>query len=465
MNFGDIPLEDIKYLLFDQPLSDNIYLQAWNYLLTHPNIKVPKSISDWIIAYNIKDINIPKITAFDIITSKNGVLGLSNEEAINVIKYLHKLDETNPFENLPPEVIIKILSEYDFDCEQIFLLCKLSKQFHNICNLNYKTIFNNIFSGQGYNLNEFDPKIMCKALKLGTNRDIFVALNKNKYIINTKGNIYKLHYYDDKYNITLMETINNIISFTPVRGGFILLDSLGNVYKTDGEEIIKLKIKNIVQLSRIRGNVFYLDIDGNVFMNKKSIPIIRNIAKIYNKFNIILLLDKNNNIYELEDNKPNKLLLPTNIKDIFINLTSTFIITTDGELFYFERRGGYNLKQLQIHIDKLVGAVKIDTIHHKILILDTSNVLHAIDINNPHEINAVHNVKDFCAGELPAKILILHNDGNLGLYNYQLQMITEEIKTSGKNIRFISSECLIMDNKIYSIDYNKDKFILNEISI
>lgn len=37
MNFGDIPISDINYLLISNrlDLSDNKYLTAWNYLLTH----------------------------------------------------------------------------------------------------------------------------------------------------------------------------------------------------------------------------------------------------------------------------------------------------------------------------------------------------------------------------------------------------------------------------------------------
>ena len=106
--FGDIPIKDIQYLLskYNQSLNNDIYLTAWNYILTHPNINVPISIANWINIYNL-------------------------------------LDEKDTFNILPDEVVSKILSELNYD--QILPLCRLSNRFKLLCTEYKSSIFNDPF--------------------------------------------------------------------------------------------------------------------------------------------------------------------------------------------------------------------------------------------------------------------------------------------------------------------------------
>ena len=65
-SFINVPIKDINYLLKSNnlPLIGDKYLTAWNFLLTNPQVNIPVTIADYIIAYNIQKNNIPTTSLY-----------------------------------------------------------------------------------------------------------------------------------------------------------------------------------------------------------------------------------------------------------------------------------------------------------------------------------------------------------------------------------------------------------------
>jgi len=423
MNFADIPLKDIYYFLSSYNLSiknNNPYLTVWNYILTHENIKLPLSIANWILEYN---------------------------------KLQKDLD---PYNNLPEEVIIKILSE--LNCEQLSLTCETSKKIKSFCS--NPSLMKEIFIKEGYDINVFDFKIMCKAIKLGTNR-IISDTNNIKYILNTNGNIHILN----KYENIILEDIKNIISIITDTGKvFVALDSTGNVYKITSSSKDKLSLKNIVQVSMYHEDIYCLDINSNLYKNDKV--ILKDVIKIITDKDIsevasmpvndILFLTRKNEIYAVGENINRQLIsdtnksvkeiikldVPKNIKNIF-NITSLIILITENEDIYYY---GYRYRDKLSKIDMPKNIIKIVPTYKYFLILDNLGVLSKIYIFKNKIGNKLSNVKDFVINS-KKDILIITNDNNLATVNKNLEIINETYV--GSNSKLFNNQYLLINNDVY----------------
>jgi hypothetical protein len=495
MDFHDIPITDIKYLLnyYGQQLSTNLYEQALNFITNNPDLPMIENVEDWIIAYNLiqEGNNIPTMSPFDIITSKNKILNLPDEKIINVLRYLHKLDDVNPFENLPDELIIKILSESSYDYNQLLLLCRLSLKFNKICNLYPNEIFRNVFRKEGYDFHNFDHRIMYNAIKLGTNRvkHIFNVENaniQNFEYINTEGQIYKLEYnmLDGTYSKTPFLSIKNtnIISFVKINKSLYLLDSFGNVYQSI-DNIPQLIHKNIPQLIHknipqvIHKNIikivqYYfreldeivsLDINGNIFLGKYDEPVLKNIKNFFVSGSIIIFFDNNGTIYKLntKDYKKykddytfftNNIIeisdLPKNIKDVTMTRLLTVIVTTaEGELLLKNMK---RLGPIKKYSNNTYN-IKINIFSEKILALSKDNVLSFINLSDGKITEKLYNVKDFFT--IYDILLVLFNDGKL---IYFQKTTKKELFIDGKDIKLISNDFLLIDGKLNYIVYHNE---------
>lgn len=92
MNFRDIPIKDIEYLLTsnDKSLSGNKYLTAWNLILKYngESIKIPISIANWIIAYNLSNTINLYSKDIDYKFIKYSLFNGENKEYKNIISYM-----------------------------------------------------------------------------------------------------------------------------------------------------------------------------------------------------------------------------------------------------------------------------------------------------------------------------------------------------------------------------------------
>ena len=147
-SFLDVPYNDIIYLLGKNniPMSsqkEETYDHAWKLILKNKdniNFFVPVSIADFIIAFNNQNKNIKTYTSSSILLSSNDdilpltkLFGFLNKERLlRILNYLGLLkDDTSKFEDLPDEVIQLIL--LNLDCDDIPLICNISKRFSNFC--------------------------------------------------------------------------------------------------------------------------------------------------------------------------------------------------------------------------------------------------------------------------------------------------------------------------------------------
>lgn len=471
-SFTDVPIEDINYLLINNnlPTSGDKYNTSLKFIESQPNIDVPISIADWIIARNllIEGVNIPTMTPLDIITSKNKLLNLPDERIIQIMRYLHKLDERDLFKDLPLEIIAKIFS--DLDCEQLLILCKMSKQFKFTCDNYLMDILKIKFSEEGYNLKGFNPTILCKSIKLNKKT---IRIEEFTLLVGTNGKVYKrifLKDFPDPYEFYNME---NIISITSDNKNIYLLNSFGEVYKSHYEmgkyqkngtimlsiieEPIKMEShpKNIIQIIGKDDYLYSLDINGNVFKNNEQVKTIKNIIRFFSgnsspKKRTVFFMDTNNDLYKLDENK---LSIPNidNVLDVVINdnATNISVITKNGFLRIFDKNG----KIKDLYIDALKNSIKIQIKKNILYSLNNEGIFQMIDLDNLSELMIEDNIKDFVTDLTPVnrKLILLSNDGYLHPVNLKNQ---DENKTVavGVNAKLIDFHHISINDKLYRID-------------
>jgi len=475
-SFSDIPIKDIEYLLKvnNLSLSGDKYLTAWNFILTNPNINVPISIADWIIAHNLvqKEVNIPVMTYFDIITSKNKLLNLPN--IINVMSYLHKLDERDPFKDLPNEVVAKILSE--LDCDQILSLCKLNKRFNFICTEYKRLIFDKFLLKQGYNLTDYDPKIICKALKLNQRVTDIVPIFSTALIdFNDRIIISFKDYVDGDIDVIKnisLGNINNIISIHKIDNGFLFLNSFGEVYTFifEKETVSSYRrithLNNIVQIVPKAYGGYFLDINGTVFSGKD--PVIKNISKILYNSTYTIFIDKNNDCYGISNfdmigsilrigdlKKITKIPQLKNTKNIF-NIFGGIVTISNNNLLtiYVSKEaitnGTFDKKYINpvtVDLNLLFKNITKIVADISLLYILADDKIYTSKITNISNEKNISNVNDFVL--LFDGLLILSNDGYMIYYSKDKNIYDKTYV--GTNAKLLSNEYILKDSKIYYI--------------
>ena len=194
-NFKDIPSVDITYLLnyYKQPITGDIYLNAWNFIVSNPKILIPVAIADWVIArMNMKSLPTMKLSSI-IFASKDQLdsLKLSTSDKtriVRIFKYANKLIEDNEFlDNLPDEVIIRILE--NTDCDSYQNLCSLSKRFNKFCNKN--TLSNILTRTTKFNTSSFTKNQLLNLCPMKEYNDVLVQIGDDILKLDNNGFLYK----------------------------------------------------------------------------------------------------------------------------------------------------------------------------------------------------------------------------------------------------------------------------------
>ena len=144
----DVPYEDVKLFLINNnqkvPKSKKQAYDSLFKLIKKENEYYPDSIVEWLTAYNLIQLKIivPKYKTSEILSlSKDDLLKISKlfkikttktNHIINILKYLHKLEDDQEYLNLlPPELLEHIIE--NSDGKSIINFCSTSKELDNLC--------------------------------------------------------------------------------------------------------------------------------------------------------------------------------------------------------------------------------------------------------------------------------------------------------------------------------------------
>jgi hypothetical protein len=504
-SFNNVPIDDIDYLLKSNNLGfqGNKYLTVWNFLLTNPGVNVPVSVADYVIAYSIQKNNIPTMSSYDIVKSNYKIQNLSTERTIRIMKYLNKLDETDQFATIPDEVIPKILSE--LDCDQILSLCKISKRFENICKYHKRDLFDKFLGNKGFTITEYDPYIICKALKFNKRTVECGEYNVDDetyyLIVNVSSNgkvIGSLNLSDKLINFEI-EGIKNIISvvYNPDNHYLLFLDSFGKVYKSETIEDDKVyeplknpkqipNLNNIIQIVTDNDHPTFLDINGNVFtgyevnptldngfVGYEITPILNNIVEMSSDSHSFVFKDTDNNIYGFGSNDHdkfeiaiptrffnNKLQLPhklnyfKNIKNVFMEDDYLITITHDNVITVT----GSDLTNYNLNFIKNI--VKIEVRGKHIYILNDEGILYKLKLFTSDIIQEFLDVKDFDANNY--YLTMLTNSGEIENY-FSMTDTTVGLEIKGNAI-LLNTDNILIDNVLYYMFFDSKKIDLSLIA-
>lgn len=138
MEINDIPYKVvIKFLeeYYSEELSDDNYHDVLLDLILSGEIEsAPNEIVNWMIAYNNRNNkNIKTYKMYDILFDRIDIFELyqifnvyTKEDVLQILSYLHKLDDDlYIFNNLPPEILERIL--LDLDVDSLLLLFEINK--------------------------------------------------------------------------------------------------------------------------------------------------------------------------------------------------------------------------------------------------------------------------------------------------------------------------------------------------
>jgi hypothetical protein len=476
--FSEVSTKDIDYIIKHNklPVTGDKYLTVWNFILTGPKVHVPVSIADYILACNLQNDNIPVMTAFDIIRTNYKINDLDVERTIRIMKYLNKLDETDPFLTLPDEVIPKILGE--FNCEQLLTLCKISKRFGNICRYYKNDLFDRFLLDKGFTIKEYKPEIICKALDLNKRISVNnrwlgnIVIPAANLMINKEGDV--INVITKGFGFSIEKTpLKNIISVLFNGRFFYFLDSFGNVYKsgdptTEGgylTSIYIVDVQNIVQINSNIHSTYFLDVHGNVFKESKEEPVLNDIVKMFNDDNSFMFLNEEQDVYLVGNNVSDKFRIGNsgivltditksgfkNIKDILMRNVVIFTINNSNDITV---SGFSNINY------NLGSTIKIDESDERIYVLreDGLEDFHFSNIHRDNEIR--EDVLDFVVGD--DYLTILYNSGDIELYN---ELNNKSFMTHVKgNILLLHPRYILIDGEIYALGITNDQLELIKIT-
>jgi hypothetical protein len=436
MNFEDIPHEDIKYFLsyYNQPLSNNIYLQAWNFILSNPQIKVPKSIADW----------------------------------LNNFKY------TNIIKTLPTELVFKI-SE-DLDCNDILSLCTSFNKFDDVCSEQQLVkLLKESLSKDTYveNINSKNRLIsLCKFKHL--NKRICMGIDQQgqhvSYIVGNDGKVYLYRMLYDEYEneqgygIEQLQGVENIVSLlydNNTRFFFLRNDGKVYEYNTNEEEYAYIPIlipdlDNVVQIGFIQGVFYFLTEDGKVFIFNDEEIVLKstNVSEVVANDYLTFYL-QNNGAVEL-----NKRILFKNVKKL--------ITATDGShkilLVTLDNNNVINVYETTQYVNDTetpkntftlpnkIKKIEVSASYFRILndgaiwILDDKGILYLVDFKKNIITEIFQNVVDFDSKR--NHTYILTNDKFI---LYRTNGTKKIIKGKGK-IKLLGNQLLTIDGVLYLID-------------
>jgi len=284
-SFRDIPIEDVNYLLenYHQDVRGNKYLTAWNLLLQNSNILVPKSIADWINNYNnlqmidhfnnlpeeliaklLRELDIDSLTYFCSSNIKNRTLcdKYVKDMMLEKLSLITKLDLTN-------YSFIDLLRIYKSGLLEDNKVILFEDKSYMIVNNNLK-----VYSNVKENL----PKIL-KNGKICSK--IVHRAGKSIYILDIYGNVSFLTKIGDTYHLSNIETKYKFKDICHEEDHMLALDYDGYVYGKGinassqlgypqidvyFEDFVEIPdLENIIQISCGRLHSLALDKNGNVF--------------------------------------------------------------------------------------------------------------------------------------------------------------------------------------------------------
>jgi hypothetical protein len=378
-SFIDIPINDIKdFLIFNnKPVTTSPHLDAWNLLKNDKSLTVPPSISDFFLAQNLINENIPQYKISQILTSDvkdlifiTSLQNIPKNRIIRVLKYLNKLEnDLNIFDFLPKDISNTVISDIDIHSAQ--LICEISENFSKFCrdhlqsklkqnlkckmdinvdNLSLKQILN--YSSKlkdNARPNDYFQSLILKNNKIYDKNDITIPIYEQYFhdiiqlavsdnhalALNAEGDVYVLgnntygqlglgHYFDCE----IPQLINDIVDVTCVSVSdnySMLLTASGDVYVTGNTKLNtfqKLEIEDIIQISAGNSYMLALSANGKVYIiNDTNIKVLLdgiNIISISTSYNHSLLLDKYGLVYAYGDNNYGQL----GVNDKYVNVPS-----------------------------------------------------------------------------------------------------------------------------------------------
>lgn len=467
ISFAVIPLADINSFLSYRgyPINDNVlvnYMNVWDIINNNTlnALYVPVSISDWLIALNLRSQNIviPVYKTTTILTSSDSDLqdltrtfnlpSTSRERIIRILGYLGSLNnDMNVFDKLPLDAVKNIISY--LDCETIFLLCKLSANF---CDTKFpidELLRTSLYRSSKFNTNKYDTKKLMGLCKFTDKINISTGYNYSLVLTST-GQIYAFG-INTSGQLGLGDNVNRrepvpITKFNDNDNHNFIQVSAGHLHSvalTNNGSIYVFGSNGNGQLGLITDNIVNIPTLNSALNNIKHIS-----AGSYHT----LALNNNGSIYAFGFNSSGQLGLgnntdkytPTMINDMpnIIAISAgdnySLILNDSGEVYAF----GSNLT-------------------HQLGIKD------GIDKNTPTIINGLANIVAISAGEYHS--LVLNNkgqvyafgfngDGRLGLgdkVNRKIPVLIEGFNdiisiSAGQNFSLILSN----NNKVYSFGFN-----------
>ena len=337
-SFTAIPLSDIKSFLSTNnqiiPPDDlQAYVIAWNLLTSNDINRVPSSISDFLIAYNLKsnNIDIPIYKASEIIMSKeDNLYDISNKfslpqvdkaRIIRILGYLNRLDnDMSLLDTLPGDIFENIFNE--LDCKSVLSTCEVS---------------------QSDALNKFCQRRLIPILRER------IKLNTDTYTEEELIHTCKI----SVNNISAGDAYSMILTYNGRIRGFSRNDNIN--FRTDRITGLIPKLNKIVQISAGMKRAVALTANGKVYYFRKTISgprlvsQLENIIEISSGENFFLMLRNDGKIFgaghfsEVYLRLTDPLYFPYNVSDISSGSEHALILTTDGNVHII---GYYELKDI-----------------------------------------------------------------------------------------------------------------------
>jgi hypothetical protein len=416
MNFEDIPVEDIKYMLYHygQDVEENVYLQGWNFILNNPNIKVPTSIVEWIKVYNLQ----------------------------------------NRFKDLPNEIVAKIFNE--LSPKELLNVCSLSAHFKSICDTSLVQTYKEKLKGYPIN-NINDINRLIYIYMVTELNDRVVVHEGGYYILDFNGKLHGTFYdlYEDKNVIETIE-MNNAIGLSGHENIFYIFCSDGRIYENN--YLMKTNLKNIIQVTYYLDTRYFLDMNGNVYKN--GTKILSNIIKMVKSKRYILFLSNNGKVYSVHENEDVKLLQLENITDVYINGFLCCIVSYDKIYINKDFNSNATISDFMYVDEHDIRKISLADFQLIVLTKDGDAIKYGFfnyslnDIKEP-EIKEYKNVID-CKSENPNFILFLTKDNNL-IYsaNSKSEDVVEHIQG---NIRLLGYQYVSINGNILFVRTLNGKF-------